>query len=234
MLTLTMIAGLVLWLVLCSNLAPTAITGTLRPWILSSSLDLSAGFRRPKFSQFTVDLSSADADIQRKVDFEQDTLVQGLVIRTFDSSATARVDGLIRRVRVDVTLGGGGSRELIRATWGQLRSYLVHFRGYSDDDRTASVGIALVPLNDPRNTQGGGGFFFRKGDSFTIHLDTSSTAEADFTSVTPAAGDKCVCTILGYTIVRGQGDAGADSDIRQVSANRAARRPSILNRVRGV
>jgi len=155
-------------------------------------------------------------------------------LRTFDSSADgARVDGLVRRVRVDVTLGGGGSRELIKATWGQLRSYLVHFRGYSDDDLANSIGIVLVPLNDPRNVQGGGGFFFRKGDSFTLHLDTSSAAERDYTSVTPAAGDKVVATILGYTLVRGQGDQGAESELRQVSATRAARRPSVLSRLRG-
>jgi len=191
----------------------------LRPWARSSGRDLSMGsFSRPKFRSIPIDLSSADTDIQHKIDFDQDQTVPFLMVRTYDDSAVNRVDGLIRRIRCDVISGSGGSRELIRATWGQLRHYLVNQAGFGDDDRSNSVGVVAIPLSDPGNARGGGSLTLRKGDSLVLHFDTSSTAELDFTSVTPAANDKCYVSVVGFVPVAGAGDSGPADEVRTARA----------------
>lgn len=201
------------------------IAGTIRPMVVTSALDLAAGsWRRPKFSSFTVDLSSSNTDIQRKIDFDQDLLVVGILVRAFDNSATSRVDGLVRRIRYELTSQGGGTRELVRATWGQLRAYTVKRFGLNNDDVTRSAGVVLVPMTDPRNVESRGAMFVRKGDSGILHFDTSTTAENGYTSVTPAASDRAICTVLAFSIVAGSGQEGADSEIRTVAAATARRR----------
>lgn len=206
-----------------------AITsGTLRGFVGGSALDLSQGFRRPKISSLRMDISADSSDISQKVDFDQDTLVVGLLCRQHDASVAAarRADGIVKKLRVDVNLGRGGSRELIRQTWRQARHYTISKAGYGADDIAASTGVVVIPLRDPRNQNAGKAFFFRKGDSLTIHVDTASAAELGYVDITPAASDALVVTILGFTLVGGAG-LGADAELRTVGGTRPSRRARV-------
>jgi hypothetical protein len=202
---------------------PTIDAATFRPFALASSRDPSQGFRRPKIWQATVSLASSSNDIQFKQDLEQDLLLTGVMMRVIDASAAGRrVDGLIRRVRTEVTIGGSGSRQITDNRWSALRLYTCHGAGFGESDVTNSLGVAMQPLRDPRFPTAGQAFFFRAGDSITLHFDTSSTVEGAYGAVTPAAGDEVVLTFVGFSIVSGSGDAGARSEVRTVSASRVA------------
>jgi len=211
----------------------TIDSGTLRPFIGGSDLDLTRGFRRPRVSSFRVDISADSTDIQHKVDFDQDTLVSGCLMRQDDASAAAvkRVDGIVKKVRAEVVLGRGGGRELVRATWRQLREYTIQQARWDEEAQALSTGVAMLPLRNPRNVNAGGAFFFRKGDSLTFHFDTNAAAELGYTDVTPAASDVVVCTLYGFTLVGGAG-VEIEDEFRTVQGSRPARRVRRVRRSR--
>jgi hypothetical protein len=206
----------------------TVDSGTVRGFVGGSALDLTRGFRRPKISTLRMDISADSSDISQKIDFDQDTLVSGLLLRQHDNSAAAtkRADGIVKNIRVDVNLGRGGSRELIRQTWRQARHYTIARAGWGSSDIARSTGVAMIPLRDPRNQHAGGAFFFRKGDSLTIHADTNAAAELGYTDVTPAASDALVVTTLGFTLVGGEGIDASD-ELRTVGGSRPTRRQRV-------
>lgn len=213
----------------------TALAGRLRPFVTTSPFEPDAGFLRPAIREFNVDLSADSADIQHKIDFEEDTMVLGFFYRTVDGAepAGSNVDGLVKNIRIDVNRGTGGQAELSRMTWGQLRLLTAHRAGYTAADITNSVGCALVPMIDRANVDRGSATLMRKGDSVTIHHDTLAAAEAQFADVTPAAGDHAVVTVLGFTLVAGTGDQGADSVVRRGNSVNARTRRRFKRRLAG-
>jgi hypothetical protein len=205
----------------------TAHAGRLRPFVTTSPFDPDAGFLRPAIREFNVDLSSDASDIQHKIDFEEDTMLLGMFYRTVDAAEPAgvNVDGLVKNIRVDVNRGSGGQMELARYTWGQLKLLTAHRAGFTAADITNAVGTALVPMIDRANQDRGSAVLMRKGDSVTMHHDTLAAAEAQFSDITPAAGDHAVVTVLGFTRVAGAGDQGAASVVRTgTSVNARSRR----------
>ena len=203
----------------------TIDSGTLRPNVGSSTLDLSRGFRKPKISTFRIDISADSSDIQHKIDFDQDTLVLGVLMRQNDASAAAlkRVDGLAKKIQAEAVLARGGERQLVRATWRQLREYTVKKARWDAAARALSTGVSMLPLRDPRNGRAGNAVFFQKSDTLTMHVDTNSAAELGYTDVTPAASDSLICTLIGFTLVGGPGVLPEDQ-FRTVRGSRPRRR----------
>lgn len=190
-----------------SGTAPTAVTGKIRPFAITSERDPSQGFLRPRISELSLGIETASDDLQQVIRFEQDTVLHGFMLQVQDNSAgDQRVDGIVRAVRMDVFDKDGGQKETTRQTWGQMRHYL-QFRGqYNQEDYNRSFGVGLLPTVDKRNPQWNGAKLFKAGESVTLHVDTNATVEEEYTSVTPAAGDKLIITIIGATPVAGSGD----------------------------
>lgn len=166
--------------------APTAIAGTIRASVRSTDRDPNAGHTRPKFTELSVDIQTATADLTQRIDYDQDLIVAGLMLTTFDASANGRTDGFVRAVRVDVTRGGEGTTEILRGTWGELRNLTAQRAGWSDADWASAIGFVFLTLEDERT---GDRLVMNAGDSIVVHLDTSATIEEEFTAVALVAGD---------------------------------------------
>lgn len=193
--------------------APTACAGKLRAFVESSELDPTRGFMRPRFTEANHTLQSADTN-QQVFKFEADTVVPMIMIQAWDNTAVDRVDGLVKRVRVD-HVGPRGNIELHRATWGQLRTWLG--RRFTPEDYARAAGCVAIPLIDRNNPQHNNAVLFRAGDSLTINYDTAATVEEEFTSVTAdGSADYARATVIGFTPVAGTGDTAAQ--VRQISA----------------
>lgn len=201
-----------------SGTAPSGITGTLRAYIESSELDPTRGFLRPRFTESSYPLLSADSNPQ-VFKFEQDTVVPFIMVQAYDDSAFDRIDGLIKQIRVD-RVGQGGVTELARGRWGHFRHYLGYKSNFTAVDYSLSAGCVLIPLINRRNAQYNYAEVMRAGDSLTINYDTIATVEETYTSVTAAAPDVAIATIVGFTQVEGTGDA--QSQLRQVGQPTAA------------
>jgi hypothetical protein len=186
-----------------SGTPPGSITGKLRGFVESSENDPTQGFWRPRFTENGWILAPSDLN-QQVFKFEQDTAVVGIMVQAFDSSATDRVDGLIKRIRVD-HVGDYGTQELHRATWGQLRALLC--KRFTPEDAVRSVGCVFIPLIDKRNPSINNAVLFRAGDSLTINHDTTASVEEDLTAVVAdGASDLAIATVIGFTRVAGTGD----------------------------
>lgn len=185
---------------------PTTVVGTLRPWAKSTQRNAQAGFVRPKISQADVQIVAAAEDQQHVWRFEQDTLVQGFMLESLDTSASnQRVDGVVRSLRGDLADSSGGTRETLRQTWGNMRTLLQYLAGFNQEDYDRSVGVAFFPTKDMSNPQYGNARLFRAGESITFHIDSTSTVEEEFTAVTPS-NDLLRLTCIGFTPVAGSGD----------------------------
>lgn len=193
-----------------SGTAPSSITGEFKPNAESSEIDVSQGFLRPKITQSSFAISNA-ADLQLPIRFEQDIVVQGVMIRAVQASAAAQAntDGLVKGVRLDATTRDGGNIELHRGTWGQFRTATQEAANFNLEDYARAAGVIFLPTQSKQNPQFNGALLFAAGDSLTLHFDGDGTAEAEFTNVAPSAGDVVIVTVVGFTPVRGTGDAAA-------------------------
>lgn len=188
----------------------SGVVGTLRCFAEAVDGDPMNGFIRPRITQSTRDLSSASAENQHILRFEEDTLLPALMIRAFDASAVTahNADGLIRRIRVDVT-DDNGSTEVHRLTWGQARQYTCARAGFTPNDVIRSAGIVMIPFSEANGIPGAPKVF-RAGHSITVTLDNQATAERHYTSITPAAGDLAYVTALGGVQVQATGDTAGN------------------------
>ncbi|PIQ23428.1 hypothetical protein COW64_24185 [bacterium (Candidatus Blackallbacteria) CG18_big_fil_WC_8_21_14_2_50_49_26] len=196
-------------------------TSTLRPSVETTDASLSRSWARPRITQSTIDVSTISDNIQHVIRFENPTLVAGIMLRVFQSSTTDRVDGLVRAVKLDVTKIGSGPRELVSWTrWGTLRHMTTSRAGWHLDDHNTSVGVAFVPTVDRRNQRWGGALLMAAGESITITLDTSATAEADITAVPAGSSDRVYVTIVAAIPVdpAGSGDGPSVVGARRVAA----------------
>lgn len=187
----------------------TASSSNLEAQVMSPDYELTNGFVRPGVSQDTMDLSNQGL-IQHTIHFGQDTLLPGIVLEAEDASggsgADFFTDGLIRRVRVEITRKGHGTQERHYATWSQLRKLTARRAGWSAEDYERGVGAVLIPLIDERSSNFGGAMLFREGESITIEIDTTGSVSNEFQGVLPSAGDKCYVTKLAGHFVAGSGD----------------------------
>jgi hypothetical protein len=185
----------------------TAIDMTVRP--LAEALEYNpptGGFLRPRISQRTVGVAAADSNQQLVINIEQDLVYSGIMLSCFDSSAATEVDGLIKNVRMELTTPGRGTLEIINTDWGNLRNYSCERAGLNSTDVDNTAGTAIIPCTDRRATNLGGALFVPAGSAFTITFDSSGTAQAPYTDVTPAAGDNVRVSSLAFTPVAGAGD----------------------------
>lgn len=197
--------------------APGGVTGTLRPFGVSSELDPSGGFLRPKFSEVSLAIANND-DMQQTIKFESDTVLMGCMLQAIQGSATGkpRSDGLVKAVRLDAVNGENGNVELHRKTWGQARVYTSFRADFNDEDYVRSRGVVFLPTQTRANPQWNNAILMRAGDSLTFHFDMTPTVDEEFTGVTAAAGDSVLITVVGFTPVAGTGDTAAQ--IRNVAS----------------
>lgn len=199
-----------------------AMTGTLRPNAITLGRPAPQGFLRPKFTQRTVNLGTAATDVQDRIRFDQDVRIAGIMVRALDGKS--RVDGLVRRLSVDATSGSGGESEIIRQTWGSARLQTCHSAGFSQADADTSNGVIFLPTLDPNGA--GGMLQLGVNDSLTLHFDTSSAAEDQYTAITPGGNETAVVTLLAFSFVGAAGQGGARSERRTASGGRSrGRRP---------
>jgi len=187
--------------------------GTFRAFVETTDrTPRPGGFLRPRFTRHIQDLTPS-ASIEKPFRFETDTLVAGFLLRQYHGNgapAVRNVDGMVRRVRMDITRHGG-PQEHHRLTWGQLTEFTVMRSSHSPAEYTLGAGVAFLPTLD----EIGKPMFFRAGDSITIDLNCTAAAERQFTSINPAAGDQLYMNLLSGLPVRGTGDQ--PGSIRAVS-----------------
>ena len=205
----------------------SAAAGQLRANVKTTKT-VEGNFFEPRFLQAQVRVDTAQTDIQftKRITRRREYLA-GIMFRQFDASAEfsnanlARVDGLVRNIRVDLERDGE-AREVLRTTWGDLKFDQIARFGLSRGDIHTGVGIYL--FDDPDTPEIQENLVLEPGDALSFHIDTASTIEDEFTAVTPASGDTLFVTFLSYV---GRGDAlegAADGSRRALAARRAARR----------
>lgn len=243
-----------------STTAPSAISAFLRPWATTAEVAPLGGFNAPEWSEHTVDLSVASLRQSVQIDFKTPYLLPGIQLLVLDNNGgpgtvtnnSARVDGLARRVTVEYQAPGEPRRTLVdNATWGQLREEHVRLGQFAFADQTSSAGVAFVPLFQRRGGVKRDALAVAPGSSLTVIIDTLSTVEADYTAVTPAAGDRCLVLVPAFLATLGESEAAAatalqaatpqdqrrvfDASVRNAqrarNAGRRVRRRRILNRV---
>lgn len=200
---------------------PAVTNGTLRPTVVTTGDAAPASHLRPKFSQRTVNLGTASDDVQDRIRFDQPVVLAGIMLRALDGKN--REDGLIRKVMLEATAGSGGERQLVNSRWGPLRARTAAVAGFSTADVATSEGVVFIPTLDPSKPRG----LMELGiaDSLTLHFDTNSQAERNYTAITPGGNEEVVITLFAYSIVGGGGTAGASSEKRgNGTARRSPRR----------
>lgn len=183
----------------------------------------------PRYLQAQVRIDTAQSDIQftKRITRRREYLA-GILFRQFDASAEfsnanlARVDGLVRNIRIDLERDGE-AKEVLRTTWGDLKFDQIARFGLSRGDIHTGVGLYL--FDDPDTPEIQENLVLEPGDALTFHVDTLSTPEEEFTAVDPAAGDTLFVTFLSYI---GRGEAlersAEEGTRRALAARRAARR----------
>ena len=204
----------------------TAVTGSLRPYVATTKT-VEGNFFEPRFlqQQVRIDTSSTDIQAVKRIQRRREYLA-GILFRQFDASAEfsnanlARVDGLVRNLRLDLERGGD-SKEVFRHTWGELKFEQQATFGLSRGDM--HTGVALYLFDDPETPEIQETLILEPGDALTLHVDTNSTIEEEFTAVTPATGDTLFVTFLSYV---GRGpkleEAERNGTRRAIAARRAA------------
>jgi hypothetical protein len=195
--------------------APTDWAGTIRTMAETAAFDLSGGFIKPAIRQLRADLGTVDTDKQVRIPFDQAGMMPFIMLRIEDKSANDRVDGLLRRMKVDLeTRRASASGEIIRMTYGQARMWLKDRAGWSREDLDRLTGVVVIPLIEPD----GSSMVFERGDTVVLHLDNSSAVEGGYTAVGAAAGDRAIITLPIGVPVRGEGAQPGDV-VRDVSAS---------------
>jgi hypothetical protein len=190
----------------------TAYDLNVRP--LAEALEYNppaGGFLRPRISQRSVGIPSADSNQQTVLNIEQDLIFSGIMMSAYGGGELTEVDGLIKNVRVELTTPGRGTLEIINSDWGNLRDYSCERSGLNSTDVANTAGTVVLPMTDRRATNLGGALFVPAGSAITITIDSSGTAQSPYTSVTPAAGDLVRVTQLAFTPVAGAGDGAVQS-----------------------
>tara|TARA_R110002012_G_scaffold85272_1_gene212754 strand:+ start:2546 stop:3682 length:1137 start_codon:yes stop_codon:yes gene_type:complete len=184
---------------------------TVRP--LAEALEYNPpqnGFLRPRISQRSVAVSAADSNQQSLISVEQDLVYTGIMLSAYNGAAAAgsqtEVDGLVKSIRVDVTMPNKGTLTVIDSDWGNLRDYSCQRSGLNSTDVDNTAGTVVIPCTDKTNVKMGGALFVPAGSMFTISIDSSGTAQSPYTNVAPALGDTLRITSLAFTPVAGAGD----------------------------
>ena len=199
----------------------SSATGKLRGAVVTTDRQPKLGFPRPKITAAEVEIGYASSSIPHVIRFEQDTYVRGFAVRAFDDSADADSDGLIRALKVSVT-DGAGQNDVVRARWGHLRKQTAALAGWTPEDQARAAGFVWVSMTDETASALNGAKLFQAGDSVTFEFDTSSTAEAGYTAVGAASGDKAVIVTWGATPIDPEGNGGVQ--VRKIANPKAARR----------
>ena len=206
----------------------TTAEGQLRANV-KTARTIEGNYFEPRFLQAQVRIDTAQTDLQftKRITRRREYLA-GIMFRQFDASAEfsnanlARVDGLVRNIRVDLERDGE-AREVLRTTWGDLKFDQIARFGLARGDIHTGVGIYL--FDDPDTPEINENLVLEPGDALSFHIDTSSTPEAEFTAVTPASGDTLFVTFLSY-VGRGPALESNDNDgtRRALAARRALRK----------
>lgn len=185
----------------------TAIaTGSLRATGETDDRGPDGDHLEPLWSQRSIDASVASSELNTTYRCAQDTEVMpAIMLRAFDASVelsdpnTARSDGMIREIRVDVERAGG-LQEVGRWTWGEAKQLSSSRYGISAATGQISTGVVLLTLDDPNTpAELDDALILHKGDAVIVRIDTAATVEPEFTALTPAAGDQCIVTFLSHT-----------------------------------
>lgn len=206
---------------------PATITGTLKPYVITSQRIATKGFLRPRISEKNIAVVSQADDQQDVIRFEQDVVCAGLMLTCDDSVAgNPRTDGLIRSLRIDHATRDQGTIEIFRASWGQIRALMNGVADFNQEDYNRSVGVGLIPFKDRSRPEFNGAQVFRAGESITLHIDSLSAIEEDFTTATFAAGAQVVVTLLNFNSVSATGDSAAQlTEVKPPVAQLAAATP---------
>jgi len=180
------------------NTTPGTIntTSRVRGTARTSPRAPAGGFRDPHWSQETVKVETASISSNtRKIEFGSDYIVPFLTLMALDASGdvavtdtSLRVDGLARRITIERFGLNGETRKIVDdISWGALRSQTGSLARWSADDIATTAGIVVIPCIDPDSEDG----LMRmpSGSHLVVTVDSSSTVEAGYTAVTPAAGD---------------------------------------------
>ncbi len=188
----------------------TAIsTGKLRISGETDDRGVDGDVLEPLWSQRAIDTSTASAELSTTYRVANDIeVLPAIMLRTFDASVelsdpnTARSDGMVREIRVDVERNGR-TQEVLRQTWGEAKLQSTSRYGISAATGQISTGVVLLTLDDPA-TAVNDALVLKRGDSVIVRIDTIATVEDEFTALTPAAGDLCMVTFLSH-VPKGRG-----------------------------
>jgi hypothetical protein len=200
----------------------------------------SGPYLLPRTQYKVVDAGAASPALYDEFTAPSDGFLLGVQIRTRDASAILRaqgVDGLLKRLKVKhVATDGTGTSELFDGTWRQVRnmtrarwrvpSSKITGLGVIDDGLEA--GLAIFPTFDP--TAPSGAMRMRKNEKIQIYMDTTSTVENGYTSVTPAAGDQIFLTFHYFAPV---GSGSADRAQRGVAPTAALNQRAAVAAING-
>jgi len=143
---------------------------------------------------------AASARDSHTIVLDEESLLLGIVLMAFDTSATAnaeRPDGMIRRVTVDVKDSyQRNSYRVEDVDWGNLKERTSAF--FKLPAASVPAGAVFVPLGRPDNPHQ----VRRLGPKSAIEIifNSSDTARYGFTAITPAAGDRVDATPWAYAI----------------------------------
>lgn len=159
----------------------------------------------PLWSQRSVDTATASAELSTTYRCANDVeVLPAIMLRTFDASVelsdpnTARSDGMVREIRVDVERDGK-TQEVLRLTWGEAKMQSTSRYGISAATGQIQTGVVLLTLDDPATAAINDALVLRRGDAVIVRIDTLATVEPEFTALTPASGDLCWVTFLSHT-----------------------------------
>jgi hypothetical protein len=200
----------------------SAISATLRPRVGAIPEAPPASYWRPRFTQKSVRVESASDLDNTTFQHPRDVLVLGYLIRQYDNSANARVDGLLRKLRAEFAAPGREAQTLVSTTWGALRQETSRSAGFALADHDEAEGVALLAFGDP--TRGERGLTMPAGSAMTLWFDTSATVEGEFDAVTAGSGDQLVITELAFERIQGAGARPSGTRVSRVPAAAARRR----------
>ena len=178
--------------------APTTIATTtkFKPYAVTAEVVPAGGFMDPEFTSHTFDISSTSNQLTFQIDVGAGVFLPGLMIEALDASggfgtdARAAVDGLIKRLTIEVNIPGESQVPVVKdASWAMLRNETCNRAGFSLDDETTSAGMVWIPFTQQRGGAKRNALFLPAKATITLTFDTQTTVEGQYTSVTPASGD---------------------------------------------
>ena len=225
-----------------------AFSGDLRQWVRSTDRLPRVGggeyaYLRPHFYEVDIDVSNSSTDVAHVIRFDQDLVVPFLLLVTRDNDKgggtavatgqpfASRTDGLVKSIRAEIATAGQ-SGEIARGSWGALKSDTWNRCAYGghvassvagalgDPQTVVPTGVVALDLIDENRPELHGARVFQRGESITLHLDTASDVEREFTSVSPATGDQVHVVIPAFAPVRVGALADTPGSTRVANATR--------------